>query len=229
MVSHRKDGGKLKAFSGRGFSTMREALSRYQPKDSGYHRAKRAGYRSRAALKLEEVDHRFGLLRPGLAVLDLGCWPGGWTQVASARVGESGRVVCVDMEKVEPFAAANIVLVAGDVSDPGVQRILAEGLGRPADLVMSDMAPKLSGIASADRARHETLVGVAVDLADRFLGTGGGLLVKLFSDSEAWFRKRVEGRFERTATFRPASTRKGSSEIYGLALGRVGAPEDPEP
>lgn len=200
-------------------------MARYDPKDPVYRRAKKAGYRSRAAIKLEDIDRRFGLLGPGLVVLDLGCWPGGWTQVASRRVGSSGRVVCVDTEALEPLAASNVISVTGDVSDTDVQRALARGLGGTADLVMSDMASKLSGIASADRARHERLVGLADAVAGRFLRTGGHLLVKLFSDAEDWFRQLADGRFERSATFRPASTRKGSREIYGLALAKVAGPE----
>ena len=195
-------------------------MARYEPKDSGYRRAKKAGYRSRAAIKLEDIDRRHRLLRPGQTILDLGCWPGGWTQVASQRAGDQGRVVCVDTETVEPFGAANVISVTGDVSDPEVQRELADALGGQAHLVMSDMAPKLSGIAATDRARHEMLVELAVRVAGRVLGQGGDLLVKLFSDSEGWFRQTTGEGFDRTVTFRPASTRKGSSEIYGLALSR---------
>src|SRR5437879_3449694 len=123
----------------------------YRRKDAYYRRARAAGYRARSAYKLSQLDSRFRLLRRGDVVVDLGAWPGGWLQVALEAVGPHGRVVGVDLVAIDPLASPNLRLVGGDVRDPSTWRAVLEHLGRPADVVLSDLAPKLSGIRETTR------------------------------------------------------------------------------
>ena len=195
-------------------------MASYERKDAAWKRAKEEGYRSRAAYKLMELDELYGLLRPGQRVVDLGCWPGAWTQVAARKVGRSGRVVGIDLVPTEDLGLAQVTLLAGDVCDPGMRSRVREALGGPADLVLSDLAPKLSGIAAADEARHAVLVELAIDVAREWLAPDGALLVKLFMDSEyEGLVRRLREAFAKVKTRRPPSTRKGSAEIYAVARG----------
>ena len=192
----------------------------YRRKDAFYRRAKAAGYRARSAYKLIELDRRFGILRRGDFVVDLGAWPGGWLQVASERVGGEGRVVGVDVTPIDPFGAAGITLLAGDVREPGTIEAVHNALGRPADLVLSDLAPNLTGIQATDEARREELVGVVLSSLDRLLSPGGRLLMKLFMDSS--YKAQVSRLRERFLTFtstRPESTRRESAEMYIVGEG----------
>src|SRR6476661_5692114 len=130
----------------------------YRRKDAYYHRARSAGYRARSAYKLAELDARFKLLRPGDVVLDLGAWPGGWLQVALERVGPEGRIVGVDVVPVDPLPAPNVRLVTVDVREPGARAAILAELDRPADVVLSDLAPKLTGVRDTDDARATELI-----------------------------------------------------------------------
>src|SRR5438477_13171047 len=125
----------------------------YRRKDVHYRRARAAGYRARSAYKLLELDARFRLLHAGDRVVDLGAWPGAWLQVAHERVGLGGRVVGVDVVRVDPFPAANVALVTGDVREAAtLDEVRARLDGTPADVVLSDLAPKLSGVRATDEA-----------------------------------------------------------------------------
>src|SRR5690606_21388418 len=130
----------------------------YDRKDALYRRAKREGYRSRAAYKLEELQRTQRVLRRGQRVVDLGCWPGGWLQVAAAAVGPEGRVVGVDVAETEPLGLANVIAFRGDLGDPGLTDRILEALGGSAHVVLSDAAPKLTGVRATDRAREEALL-----------------------------------------------------------------------
>ena len=200
-------------------------MGHYDRKDPTYHAAKRAGLRSRAGIKLEDLDARFRLLAPGRRVVDLGCWPGAWLQVASARVGPSGAVVGVDLVAVEPLRLANVTTIVGDAGDAQVQQRIIDAAGGPIDVVLSDLSPKLTGVRATDQAREEALVEVAIDFARRVLGPGGSLLVKLFSGVEQAMTKKLREEFQAVTALRPPSTRKGSSEIYVAAAGRRARPE----
>ncbi len=195
-------------------------VSNYERKDAAYRAAKKAGLRSRAGIKLEDLDARFQLFSSGQTVVDLGCWPGAWLQVASQRVGAGGRVVGVDLVETQGFGADNVVIMVGDAADPKVRCAVREAVGGRADVVLSDMAPKLTGVRATDSAREEALVAIAVDIARELLGPRGKLLVKLFSSVEASMTRCLRQEFATVTPFRPASTRKGSSEIYALAYGR---------
>lgn len=198
-------------------------MGHYNRKDPTYHAAKKAGLRSRAGIKLEDLDSRFRLLAPGRRVVDLGCWPGAWLQVASARVGRSGSVVGVDLVAVQPLPAGNITTIVGDAGDAEIQQRVVEAAGGPIDVILSDLSPKLTGVRATDQAREEALVEVALDFARRVLVPGGRLLVKLFSGVEQAMTKRLREEFQTVTAFRPPSTRKGSSEIYVAAVGKRAA------
>jgi len=191
----------------------------YERQDAAYRRAKREGYRSRAAYKLLELDAQFHLLKAGDRVVDLGSWPGAWLQVAAERVGPRGRVVGIDLAAIDAMAPANVRSLVGDVLDPEtVARVRAE-LGGPADIVLVDLAPKLTGVRATDSARQAELVRSAIACARAWLEPSGALLVKLFMDEEypALMRDLRAG-FAEVRLRRPDATRRGSRELY--ALGR---------
>lgn len=203
-----------------GGSSIPHSVAAYIRKDAPYRAAKQAGLRSRAAPKLQELDERYKLFKPGMRVLDLGCWPGGWLQIASRAVGPTGRVVGVDLEAVPELALDNVSVFVGDAADPETRRALAEALGGRADVVLSDLSPKLSGVKVADRERHLRLTELAVDFASEFLVGGGSLVIKLFSGVESEATALLKERIGKVAKLRPDSTRKGSSEIYAVVRKR---------
>lgn len=190
----------------------------YDRKDRFYRKAKAEGLRSRAAFKLEDLDR--DLLRPGDRVLDLGCWPGGWLQVAARRVGPRGRVIGIDVRPSDPIPSPNVEVLRGEVTDPALLQQAAALLGGPADVVLSDMAPALSGIRDRDEARASELVRAALAVVDRHLRPGGALVCKVFMNSEyPALLAAVRRRFEHVDATRSRATRKGSAELYWIARG----------
>lgn len=193
----------------------------YERKDAFYKKAKREGYRARSAYKLIELDREFHFLRPGARVLDLGSWPGGWVQVAAERVGQSGRVVGIDLVVLEPIPFSQVTLLQGDVTDPLQQERLRHTLGGPADVLLSDMSPKLSGIKEVDEARAMELCHVALTCASILLRVGGAMLQKVFMGSEhKQLLTEVREVFTIVKTTKPESSRKGSAETYVFAAGK---------
>lgn len=193
----------------------------YERKDALYHRAKREGLRSRAAYKIEELQRAQRVLRAGQRVVDLGAWPGGWLQVAAGVVGPAGRVVGVDVARIEPFAdLANVIAIQADLSQPGVEATILEALGGTADVVLSDAAPKLTGVRATDRAREEALLEAVEALVLRLLRPGGALVLKVLEGPEAQaVARRLGRRFATAKTTRLEATRPGSSEKYLVAKG----------
>ena len=180
--------------------------------------AKAQGFRSRAAFKLAELDDRFGLIRRGARVLDLGAAPGGWTQVAVARAGRSGRVVGVDILPAEPVAGAT--MLQGDLTDPAVAARAVAALGGPADLVLSDMAPNTVGHAATDHLRIMALAEVAADVALAVLAPGGGFVCKVFQGgSEKALLATLKRHFREVRHAKPPASRKDSAETYVVARG----------
>lgn len=152
-------------------------------------------------------------------MVELGCWPGGWLQVLADRVGPEGRVVGCDLEEIEPLEG--VVFLALDFTEPGAAEAIAEALRRPADIVLSDAAPKLSGIRDVDRAAQEELYEAALAIASRVLRPRGTLLMKGFPGPESdRLRKSLRRRFDRVRELRPEARRPTSKEFYWIASGK---------
>lgn len=180
-------------------------------------RAQQEGYRSRAVYKLIELDRRDRLFQPGMRIVDLGAAPGGWSQYAAERVGRHGFVVASDLLPMDPIPGVRIV--TGDFREETVLAAILECLGdQPADLVISDMAPNLSGTDAVDQPRAMYLCELAADLAVRILKPGGAFLVKVFQgEGSDEFLRQLRGRFRRVAVRKPEASRPRSREVYVLA------------
>ncbi|OLC90739.1 MAG: hypothetical protein AUJ03_00525 [Deltaproteobacteria bacterium 13_1_40CM_3_71_4] len=198
----------------------------YRPKDSYHRRARAAGYRARSAYKLIELADRFRLLRRGDHVVDLGAWPGGWLQVAVERIGADGRAVGVDVVPIDPLPAANVDSMSGDVRDPAVLRAVRERLGRAADLVLSDLAPKLTGVAATDAARQSELGTAVLAALPDLLRPHGRLVMKVFmGPDQPALLARLQTLFDEVRTTRAEATRRGSAELYAICTGYRGQPQ----
>jgi len=164
-----------------------------------------------------EIDRGDRLLRPGQTVMDLGAAPGGWSQYLAKRVGRQGRVLAIDRSPMQPIPGVEFVL--GELGEPGLRDRCCQRLGgRPCDLVVSDLAPDLSGIAVTDQARMATLSDAALDMARQFLRPEGALLLKVFQGEEcAAVRERLAACFRKVAARRPRASRGSSKEFYLLA------------
>jgi 23S rRNA (uridine2552-2'-O)-methyltransferase len=190
----------------------------YNPRDTYYQKAQQEGYRSRAAYKLIELQQRFRLLRAGDLLVDLGAAPGGWLQVAAKIVGPSGKVVGVDRQPIVAFREPNIIVIQGDITSDETQRKITQLLGAPAHCVISDLAPKLSGIRDADTARCLELNQTALQVTARLLKPGGNLLIKSFMSNDLHaFTRELKNFFRVVERTRPVATRQASSEIYFCA------------
>jgi 23S rRNA (uridine2552-2'-O)-methyltransferase len=192
----------------------------YDPHDRYFKKAKQEGYRSRAAYKLLELQQRYRLMGPGDAVVDLGAAPGGWLQVAAKMVGPNGKVIGVDLQPIKPFNERHIMVLKGDIFSTEIKQKIQELIGRPADSVISDLAPKLSGIRDADMARCLELNQSALSIAVNLLGPGGTLLIKSFISNDLHsFTAELKRYFATVQRTKPAATRQGSSEFYFYAKG----------
>ncbi|MCB1908667.1 MAG: 23S rRNA (uridine(2552)-2'-O)-methyltransferase RlmE [Rhodocyclaceae bacterium] len=188
--------------------------------DHYVQRARSEGFRARAAFKLLEIDDRDRLLRPGMTVVDLGAAPGSWSQVLSRRLAGSGRAIALDLLPMAPVAG--VAFVQGDFADDAVLRELEARLGeRPVDLVLSDMAPNFSGVASIDQARAYALAELALEFAEQRLAPSGRFLVKVFQGPGFDdYRRHLGEVFLKVAVRKPKASRDRSSEVYFLAQGR---------
>jgi len=187
--------------------------------DAYVQRAQAQGYRSRAAFKLLEIDERDHLLQPGMTVVDLGAAPGSWCQVAAQRIGEQGRLFALDLLPVEPVAGMSFI--QGDFLEESVLNALISQLdGGSVDVVLSDMAPNLSGIGLSDQARSVYLAELALDFASHHLKAGGSFLVKVFQGQgfDA-FRQQAQRHFKTLQVRKPKASRDRSPEVYLLGLG----------
>ena len=190
----------------------------YKVHDTYYKKAKQEGYRSRAAYKLLELQERFRIFKTGQLVVDLGAAPGGWIQVAAKLVGPSGKVIGLDLQPIAPFHHKNIIVMQGDITAPETEQRIMEYLGRPTDIVISDLAPKLTGIRDTDEARSLELNRTALEFAKRLLRPGGSLIIKSFVSEELRiFSTELDKQFDSVQRTRPDTSRKGSSEIYFFA------------
>ncbi len=200
-------------------SKTSKAWMREHINDPYVQRAKAEGYRSRAAYKLLELDKKDRLLVPGQLLVDLGAAPGSWSQVAVARLGSKGRVVAVDLLPMEPLPG--VQFVQGDFREQEVLDALIKALGgRKADLVISDLAPNISGIGVSDQARSMYLAELALEFSRQCLKSGGSLLVKVFQG--AGFTEFLAGMrksFVKVGSRKPEASGGRASEIYLLGKG----------
>ncbi len=197
----------------------KHAWLREHARDPYVRRAQEQGYRSRAVYKLIEIDRRYRLLRPGQIVIDLGAAPGGWSQYARRQVGASGRVLAVDVAAMTSLAG--VEFICSDIADPGVLDLLADALaGAAADLVISDLAPNITGDSVADQARMLALGERVLTIATATLRDGGDLLVKAFQgEGFTPLRRAMQAYFDTVHTCKPQASRSRSREIYLLGQG----------
>ena len=187
--------------------------------DPYVQQAQREGYRSRACYKLLELQERAKLIRPGMTVLDLGSAPGGWSQVAVALVGHSGRVIASDILPMDSIAG--VEFIQGDFTEEEVfQQLLGAIAGTPVDLVISDMAPNMSGMNAVDQPRSIYLVELALDMARQVLAPGGAFVSKVFQGEvfDELYRD-TRAAFDRVVTRKPKASRPRSREVYVVARG----------
>ena len=188
--------------------------------DEFVKRAQQEGYRSRAVYKLQEIQEKDRLLRSGMTVVDLGAAPGGWTQYAANIVGPKGRVVASDILPMDPIPG--VTVIEGDFREPEVLEMLLTVIGEGgADLVMSDMAPNISGVDAVDQPRAMYLAELAADLARTVLKPGGDFLVKLFQGAEFdHYVRTLRREFDKVSIRKPRASRPRSREVYAVARGR---------
>jgi 23S rRNA (uridine2552-2'-O)-methyltransferase len=188
--------------------------------DAYVQRARVEGWRSRAAFKLIEIDDKDKLLKPGMTVVDLGSAPGSWSQVAARRVAPGGRLIALDLLPMEPVPG--VEFIQGDFHDDGVLQALTDTLaGRQVDLVLSDMAPNMSGIGMVDQARVMVLAELTLEFCSLHLKPGGDMLVKVFQgDGFMELRRALQQQFHALQMRKPAASRNRSAEIYLLARDR---------
>ncbi len=188
-------------------------------RDYYYRKAKQENYRSRAAYKLIQLNRRFKIIKPGYRVLELGCAPGGWTQVVRSIVGDSGFVVGVDLQSTEPLGYENVVFIRGDFTSSEVRDRLKQLIPR-CEAVISDASPAISGVWSVDHARSVELCENALSLAEEHLEQGGALLVKVFQgDLTQELVSRAKKSFSFVKLTKPKASRSESAEVYLIAKG----------
>ncbi len=190
--------------------------------DHWVKKSKEMGYRSRASFKLIELDEKDKLFRPGMTVVDLGAAPGGWSQIAAERVGDHGRVVASDILPMDSMAG--VEFVQGDFTEEEVLNRILVALGdEPADLVISDMAPNMSGMSAVDQPAAMYLVELALDMAREVLKPGGNYVAKVFQgEGFDQYIKDMRTSFNKVVTRKPDSSRSRSREVYLLGKGFKG-------
>ncbi len=190
----------------------------FNPKDYYFKKAKTENYAARSVFKLQEIDDRFKIMKPGYQVLDLGAAPGSWSQYASQKVGKSGRILGIDIQPIK-LTLTNAAFVSADLRDLNLDETIREnGIRLPVDVVMSDMAPKTTGVRITDQTRSLELCELALATAEKFLKPRGSFICKLFHSEEFdSFRNGLRSRFGKVDVLRPKSTRKESKEIFFIA------------
>jgi 23S rRNA (uridine2552-2'-O)-methyltransferase len=179
--------------------------------------AKDQGYRARSAYKLLQINRSYNIIKKGDKVVDLGCAPGGWLQVAIKEVGSSGKVIGADLKQVTPVAGATIL--QGSIEDPNVLSKIAEILGCKADVVLSDMAPNVSGVWDIDHARQISLSTIALGFVQQVLRVGGSSVFKVFEgDMLKEFKSELRKSFGKVLLSKPSASRQESSELYIICL-----------
>lgn len=193
----------------------------YNPKDHYFKKAKDQNYAARSVFKLEEIDKRFRLFKEKYQVLDLGASPGSWSQYCSKKIGPQGRILGVDLSAVT-VSLPNATFIQADLRDLNLDEIFAEhGFEKPFDVVLSDMAPRTTGIRFTDQARSMELCELALDIARKFLRPQGHFVCKLFhSDEFTKLKNEIKKDFEKFEAVKPDSTRSISKEIFLVGLNK---------
>lgn len=193
----------------------------FNPRDRFFLKAKKENFAARSVFKLEEIDKKYKIFRAGQKVLDLGASPGSWSQYASQKIGNKGRILGVDLSPVT-VKLDNAVFIQADLRDLNLQeQFVTYEFNEKFDVVMSDMAPKTTGIKMTDQARSFELCELALNVADQFLKPGGAFICKLFhSDDFVALRERIKKSYQRFEALKPESTRKISKEIFLMGLGK---------
>ena len=183
-------------------------------------RAQAEGWRSRAVFKLDELIERDAVLKPGMVVVDLGAAPGGWSQMVRERLGDSGRIIALDILPMQGIGGVDFIL--GDFREAAALQQLDAALGGAGvDLVLSDMAPNMSGVSAVDQDRSMHLAELAIEFADSHLKTGGAFLTKLFQGQGFDdYVRRLRGKYARVSIRKPKASRARSNEVYALATGK---------
>ncbi|MGH9999297.1 MAG: RlmE family RNA methyltransferase [Nitrosopumilaceae archaeon] len=180
--------------------------------------AHKEGYRSRASYKLKELNQSYRIIGPGFYVLDLGCSPGGWTQVALELVGNKGKVMGVDTSYVEEIPNAHIV--RGDIEDESIVELVFEYFGRKVNAVICDLSPQVSGVWAVDHAKQIAINYAASKIVDHVLAYKGNALFKVFDGEYSnEFRDYIKKKFTKVQIRKPKASRKTSSELYYICLG----------
>ncbi|GGN11652.1 23S rRNA (uridine(2552)-2'-O)-methyltransferase [Halarchaeum nitratireducens] len=196
-------------------------------KDDYYNRAKQQGYRARSAYKLKQLDRSFDLIERGDTVVDLGAAPGGWLQVAAEEAGAHGRVIGVDLQRIDDVERgdAPVETIRGDMTEDETRAAIREAADGRVDVVVSDMAPNMTGEYNLDHARSVHLARQALETADDLLGEGGNFAVKVFQGQDlADFQADVEREFAFSRTTSPDASRESSSEVYVVGKNKLTGP-----
>ena len=209
---------KQRVKTGKGRTLSSKMWLERQLNDPYVQRAKREGYRSRAAFKLVEIDDKYRILKKGARVVDLGAAPGGWSQVAAKRIGEGGRIVAIDLLDIEPIAGVDFVQL--DFLDPAAPDELKARLGGEADVVLTDMAANATGHRKTDHIKIVALVEAAAEFAREVLKPGGAFLAKVIQGgTEPALLAQLKKDFATVRHVKPAASRADSAELYLLATG----------
>ncbi|WJI09930.1 RlmE family RNA methyltransferase [Methanobacterium sp. CWC-01] len=199
---------------------MGKRWNQERKEDPYYQKAKKEEYRSRASYKLLQLNKKFKIIRKGDRILDLGAAPGGWSQVALEAVGEEGRVVAVDLQRIRPFTEENFKSIKGDFTTREVKEEIISALEGQAAVILSDASPKLSGIKDVDQMRSMDLFQAVMEMCDSTLRYNGSLIMKLFQGPQfPEMLKTVKKKFRMVKTTKPPSSRKKSVEMYLVARG----------
>ena len=209
---------KQRVKTGKGRTLSSKMWLERQLNDPYVQRAKREGYRSRAAFKLVEIDDKYRVLKKGARVVDLGAAPGGWSQVAAKRIGEGGHIVAIDLLNIEPIAGVDFIQL--DFLDPAAPEALKARLGGEADLVLTDMAANATGHRKTDHLKIVALVEAAAEFAREVLKPGGAFLAKVIQGgTEPALLAQLKKDFATVRHVKPAASRADSAELYLLATG----------
>jgi 23S rRNA (uridine2552-2'-O)-methyltransferase len=199
----------------------------YNPNDYYFKKAKSQNFVARSVFKLEEIDQRFKLIQGTSKILDLGAAPGSWSQFASQKAGPKGRVLGIDLKEI-PLTLPNAVFLQADMRQADLGALMTEaGISPPFDLVLSDMAPKTTGVKFTDQMRSLELCEVALEVALKYLKPGGHFVAKLFQSGEFdQYRNQLREAFEKVEVLRPKSTRKESKEVFMIGLKKKQSPTE---